>query len=346
MAMVKANAYGHGSLVASTAFLEGGAQWLGVSSPEEALQLREGGIKAPILNVGWTHPTQFTHLITSEVDLTILDSGSVRHLAAAAHSLGRRARVHLKVDTGMGRLGLNPRRLNGVLESLSDVGEVVELVGLFTHFADADGTDPKFTALQHQRFLVVAAKVQKRWPTVALHCANSAWTLASAAMHHDLVRVGIALYGYPPQAVADQLDVRPALAMYAYVTQVKTVEAGDSVGYGRTWFASRPTHVATVAAGYADGVQRAQSNVGHVLIRGSRCPIIGRVSMDHTTVDISAVEGVVIPGERATLIGIQNGAQLRADEVGSAVGTIPYEVLCNISGRVPRLLARHVKGAT
>lgn len=173
-------------------------------------------------------------------------------------------------------------------------------------------------------------------PQALLHCANSAATLRFSEMHHDLVRPGIAMYGYPPPSVAAVLPLNPAMTMKASVTQVKTVNPGDSVGYGRTWIADKDTRVATIAAGYADGVQRSQSNRGTTLIRGCRCPIIGRISMDQTTVDVSALDDVK-QGDEVVFFGQQADAVLSADEVARTVDTISYEVLCAVSGRVPRI---------
>ena len=337
MAMVKANGYGHGAVLAARCMLAGGARWLGVSSPEEALQLRGAGVDAPMLIVGWSPPSSHRALIAASVDITVYDLDEVEALTSRARAAGRAARVHLKVDSGMGRLGARLEQVHRVLRAIAAARPHLRLVGIFTHFADADGEDPRFTHLQHERFLPIAEAARDLEPDILVHCSNSAATLRFPEMHHDLVRPGIALYGYAPPQSAGVVELRPALTLAACVTQVKTVRAGDTVGYGRTWTAARDTRVATVAAGYADGVHISQSNRGCVLIGGMRCPIVGRVSMDMISVDVAAVDGVAA-GDEAIVIGGRPGAGLGADEVGEAGGTVAYEVLCAVSARVPRIL--------
>lgn len=333
MAMVKAEGYGHGAALASASALEGGASWLGVSSAEEALQLRSEGFTVPILLVGWCPPGLLGPLIGAGVHLTVW---TPEQIAAAAASAGSTpARLHLKVDTGMGRLGCAPADLPWLVEAVERAGGRAQPIGLFTHFASADD-DPEFTRLQNQRFVQASQALRGRWPELLLHAANSAATLLHPETRHHLVRCGIAIYGYPPPAAARVVLLRPAMRLVARVTQVKTVPAGGSVGYGRTWVAVRPTAVATVAAGYGDGVHRAQSNRGSLLVGGRRCPIVGRVSMDQLSVDVSQA-GRVRPGDEAVIFGRQGEEELGADEVAGVVGTISYEVLCAVSARVPRL---------
>jgi alanine racemase len=337
MAMVKANGYGHGAVLAARCMVAGGARWLGVSSPEEALQLRGAGIEAPMLIVGWSPASSLRALIAADVDITVYDLEEVEALSIRARAAGRPARVHLKVDSGMGRLGAPLDRVHAILRAIRAAAPHLRLGGIFTHFADADGPDPEFTLEQHARFLPVIEAAKDVDPGVLVHCANSAAALRFPAMRHDLVRPGIALYGYAPPESAGVVELRPALTFAACITQVKTVRAGDTVGYGRTWTAERDTRLATVAAGYADGVHRSQSNRGCVLVGGIRCPIVGRVSMDMISVDVSAVGGVA-PGDEAIVVGGRESAHLGADEVGDAGGTVAYEVLCAVSARVPRIL--------
>ncbi|MFN2568096.1 MAG: alanine racemase [Candidatus Dormibacteria bacterium] len=335
MAMIKANGYGHGALLAARAALEGGAAWLGVSSAEEALQIRAGGIDAPLLVVGWTHPGSHQALIAAGVDLTVFDGDSIARLSRAARQGGRTARAHVKIDTGMGRLGARPEQMAGLAAALAEA-RGVEVAGVFTHFADADGSDPCFTEEQFHTFERLADPLRQLAPEALLHCANSAAMLRFPQMHADLVRPGIALYGYPPALTGTVAPLRPAMTMVALITQVKTIRRGDSVGYGRTWRAIRDTRVATVAAGYADGVQRAQSNRGRLVVRGHGCPIVGRVSMDQLVIDVSDLD-TVAAGDEAVLFGRRGGVTLGADEVAAAGGTICYEVLCAVSARVARI---------
>ena len=334
MAMVKAGAYGHGGPPAARALLTGGATWLGVALPGEALELRQAGIDAPILVVGWSHPDTHEALIRAGVDVTLADAAGADAVLAAARRAGQPARVHLKTETGMNRQGLPADEVPAVLARIAAEPRWLRLAGVFTHFADADGADPGPTERQHERFLPLAAAAREIEPDVAVHCANSAAALRFAHTRHGLVRPGIALYGYlPPHC--PPLDVEPAMTVRALVTQVKTVRAGESVGYGRTWTATADTRVATVAAGYADGLHRAQSNRGNLLVHGVRCPILGRVSMDQVSIDVS-VAGDVTAGQSVIIVGGSGGDRLGADEVAAVEHTISYEVLCAVSARVPR----------
>ncbi|MGI8848016.1 MAG: alanine racemase [Candidatus Dormibacteria bacterium] len=337
MAMVKANGYGHGAIAAGEAALAGGATWLGVSSAEEAIQLVDAGLQATVLTVGWTPPSQVEALVRRGVHLTVYDPACLDDIVATARAAGRPALLHIKLDSGMGRLGARREVVPALVEALRRGGDAVELRGLFTHFADADGADVDFTEVQHARFLEAATALRQVGSGALLHCANSAATLRLPHMHHDIVRPGIAIYGYAPPACGGIVDLRPAMSLHCSVTLAKTVRAGDSVGYGRTWVAEHDTLVATLACGYADGIHRAQSNRGVALVGGVRVPFIGRVSMDQITLDISDVEGVSI-GDEAVLFGRQESAELGADEVAARIGTISYEILCAVSARVPRVV--------
>jgi len=337
MAMIKANGYGHGALPAAEAALQGGAGWLGVSSTEEALQLREAGIEAPVLIVGWTHPDNHQTLIEAGVDLTVYDRDAVAAIGRAAREAGRQARVHVKIDSGMGRLGVRPEAIADLARDLHQGSGSIAVAGVFTHFADADGSDLSFTEEQFSRFHELVNPIREVAPEALVHCANSAATLRLPHMHADMVRPGIALYGYPPRGAGETVPLKPAMTMVAAVTQVKTVPAGETVGYGRTWRAPRDTRIATVGAGYADGVHRAHSNRGRLLLHGRLCPIVGRVSMDQLTIDVSDVDRVAA-GDEAVVFGTRDGVTLGADEVAVAAGTISYEILCAVSARVPRVI--------
>jgi alanine racemase len=334
MAMVKADGYGHGVVAAVRAFREGGATRFGVALPGEALELRRAGVDAPLLVVGWAHPDAHRAMIEAGVELTIPDAASLGAVVAAAEQAGRPAHVHLKVDTGMNRQGVRPEEVPVLLAQIAAANRHLRLEGVFTHFADADGDDPAVTERQHERFLPVADAVRDAHPQALVHCANSAAALRFPHMRHGAVRPGIALYGYlPPNC--PPISVRPAMTVCAVVTHVKTVRAGETVGYGCTWTAPRDARVATVAAGYADGLHRAQSNRGVMLAAGVRCPIVGTVSMDQATIDVSAADGVSV-GDAVIIVGGRGAQRLGADEVAAVENTISYEVLCAISARVPR----------
>jgi alanine racemase len=216
--------------------------------------------------------------------------------------------------------------------AVRDAGDRVQVAGIFTHFADA-GEDPGFTIAQHGRFLEAVQALRAVAPDALLHTSGSAAILAHPAMHHDLVRVGIAFYGYPP--VPGPASLRPAMNVFCRVAQVRTVAAGETVGYGRTWRAETARRIATATLGYGQGLPRALSNRGHLAIRGRRCPIVGIVSMDQVGLDVSDVAGVG-PGDTAMFIGERDGIRIGADEVGDLCNTLPHEILCGISEGLPR----------
>jgi alanine racemase len=330
MVMVKSNGYGHGIGIAARAALEGGASWLGVYTPQEALALRAAGFQAPILVVGWSPPSTLDELIAAGVEISVLDADGIRAVAAAA--VAGTARVHIKIDTGLHRLGALPETLDSLVNAVRGAGDRVHVVGIFTHFASA-GDDAAFTIVQHGRFLEAVDALRGVAPDALLHTSGSAAILVHPAMHHDLVRAGIAFYGYPP--VPGPATLRLAMNVFCRVAQVRTVAAGESVGYGRTWRAPTARRIATAALGYGQGLPRALSNRGHLGIRGSVCPIVGIVSMDQVGVDASDVDGVVA-GDTAMFIGERDGIRIGADEVGDLTGTLPHEVLCGIAEGIPR----------
>lgn len=329
--MVKANGYGHGMVTAARAGLAGGATWLGVSCAEEALALRSDGIDAPVLVTGWSNPRLVPDLVEAGVDITVYDLDTVEAALAGARASRRTARIHLKVDTGMGRLGARHDDVTDLCRRVVAGRSVAQLRGVFTHFASAEDDD-EFTSAQHARFLCALDVALQHAPDALVHAANSAAALMRPRTWHDLVRVGIAYYGYPPVA-GHAVDLRPALTVVARVTQVRTMARGDSAGYGRTWISPGGARIATVALGYADGVLRTLGNRGAMVVRGVRVPIVGRVSMDQVTIDVSDVDGVQ-PGDEAVYIG----PNLDADDVAVMADTIPNDVLCAISSRVPRMV--------
>jgi alanine racemase len=243
--------------------------------------------------------------------------------------------VHLKVDTGLNRIGAHPDSVAALGASVRKLRDRAALAGVFTHFADADAADLAFTHRQHRRFLDAVEVLADLCEGALLHTAGSAAILRLPETHHDLVRLGIALYGYVPSHTPTP-GLRVAMSTFARVVQVKTLEAGDTVGYGRTWAAPGRRRVATVAWGYAQGLRRDLSNRGYVVVRGHRCDIAGTVSMDQVGVDVSEVPGVEA-GDEAMLFGERDGVRLGADEVAAAAGTIPHEIVCAVPSTVPRV---------
>jgi alanine racemase len=331
MAVVKANGYGHGAVPAARAALRGGATWLGVSSVPEGIELRKAGIAAPILNLGYTPPPALSAAVAANLALTVYDREGLALVKTAATAIG----VHVKVDTGMHRLGAGPDVAVRLAKEVAADGHL-RLDGFWTHFADAD-QDPAFTRQQLEIFLDARSALIRAGITNFLsHAANSAGLLHVTEARLDLVRAGLILYGVRPvPSWSDLPGLRPALRWQTVVTNVVTVPKGDGVGYGRRFKAREAARVATIAVGYADGLHRSAAEGGRAIVRGVTVPIAGTVSMDQAALDVSALRGVAV-GDVVTLIGQEGEATLTADDLAQATGTISYEVLCAISGRVPR----------
>jgi alanine racemase len=328
-AVVKADGYGHGAAASARGALAGGAGWLAVATAGEAAELREDGIESPILVMGALTPAELTVALAARADI-------VAWSASFLDLLGERpARVHVKLDTGMGRLGT--RELHEAVRVAERVAAApaLELTGAMTHFATADD-DPEFLAAQVWQFEPFVERLRRIEPRLIAHAANSAATLTIPKSHYDMVRCGIAIYGLDPMnRDAAAWSLEPALELNSYVAAVKTAREGDSVGYGRRFIARRATQIATLPIGYGDGVRRALTNNCQVLLGGRRYPLVGTVSMDNITLDLGA--GTEVPvGERATLIGAQGGERVTAEELARRIGTINYEIVCGISKRVPR----------
>jgi alanine racemase len=333
MAIVKADGYGHGATPVAQAALAAGAEWLGVAMVEEGLKLRQAGLDAPMLILGQSVKEQMAAAVRAGIDLTIADRESLAEVAAAAERVGGPAFVHLKVDTGMGRLGVWWEAVDEDWISALTRDPRVRWRGIFTHFADSDG-DPGYTRLQYQRFLDVLERVRRaRALPPLVHLANSAASLQFPGAQGDMVRVGLGLYGLKPYPGAEGL--KPALSWYSQVVYLKTVPAQFSVGYGRTYQTPAAMKLATIPVGYADGYRRGWSNRAQVLIRGRRYPVVGRVSMDQIVVAVPISDPVAV-GDRVTLLGRDGPEEITAEELAAWIDTISYEVVTGISGRVPR----------
>jgi alanine racemase len=330
-AVVKGDGYGHGATQAARAALAGGASWVAVATADEATQLRESGISGRILVMGALSNEELPVALEANADVVAWDERFVDQLAAAG-----RARVHVKLDTGMGRLGTRSEDdALAVAERIASAGPGLELVGAMTHFATADG-DLEFVERQLAAFRPFVETLRARQPGIVVHAANSAATLRSKASHFDLVRCGIAIYGLDPMNEDPATHgLEPALQLTSYVAAVKLARAGDSAGYGRRFIADRDTWIATLPIGYGDGVRRALTNNCDVLVRGMRYPLVGTVSMDNVTIDVGPKPAVEV-GDVATLIGADGAERLTAEEMARRTETINYEIVCGISARVPR----------
>lgn len=339
MAVVKANAYGHGAVPVAQAAVRGGASWLAVSSVEEGLELRHSGLTQRILNLGYTPPGALGEAVAADLSLTIYDRQSLD--AFGGLRLAQPARIHVKVNTGMHRLGAAPEDAVALVRAVRSNASL-QLEGFWTHFPDADG-DPAFTRRQLEQFLTLRQRIEDDGASGFIcHAANSAALLRIPESRLDLVRAGLIIYGVRPDAGWHDLpELRPALSWYALVTHVQAVPPGGTVGYGRTYRADEPRQVATLSVGYADGLQRRHSNRGRVIVRGRLAPIVGMVSMDQATVDVTDIPGVAVR-DVACLLGSDGDVSWTAEAMASAAETIPYEVLCAISTRVPRRYAESI----
>jgi alanine racemase len=338
MAVVKANAYGHGAVPVAETALAAGANWLGVAILGEAIELRRAGVAAPILILGYTPPDEVGSVLANDVSQAVFSMETARALSREAARLGRRARVHLKVDTGMSRLGVAPGQ-DGLAFAKDLAGlPGLDLEGIFTHFAAADDPDQGYTRWQLERFTAFIEDLRALGIEFRIrHAANSAAIINLPEAHLDLVRLGISLYGYHPSPGGEGgVALRPAMTVKARIGYLKEVPAGTCVSYGRTFVTGRPTVLATLPLGYADGYPRLLSSRGAVIIHGRMAPVVGRVCMDQIMVDVTDIPRVAL-GDEVIVLGRQGEVGMTADDLAALTGTISYEILCGVSPRVPRV---------
>jgi len=336
-AVVKAEGYGHGAVECARAAQEGGATWLAVATASEAAHLREEGIEQRVLVMGALTTAEARAVIDANADVVVWDR---RFLEALPTGGAHPVRVHVKVDTGMGRLGTKDLDEARALIEKGDSTPGMEVVGLMTHFATADERGDLHFPAQLERFRAFLGDLDDRAEDLLVHAANSAATFRDRASHFDMVRCGVAVYGLDPfQEDPRRLGLDPALALESYVAAVKPFARGDSAGYGRRWTASEPTFVATIPIGYGDGWRRALTNDCDVLVGGRRRPLVGTVSMDNVTVDLGP-DTDVEAGDAAVLIGAQGDERILCEEVAKRLDTINYEVVCGLAPRVRRSYQR------
>ncbi|MBI3806358.1 MAG: alanine racemase [Nitrospirae bacterium] len=337
MAIVKANAYGHGAVETAQALARQGIRRFAVASLDEGIALRQAGLSASIVVLGAIFEEQVSDLIAHRLTPVVSDERILPALAKAAHSHPTPYPVHIKVETGMGRLGFSPEELLTLLDNPL-LHSPLQVEGMMTHLADADGKDSTVTERQLGEFRAALEQITQRGRTLPLvHAANSAAIVRFPDAHFSLVRPGIMLYGYHTlPATVPAPDLKPVLSLRTTIAQLRTIPQGGTVSYNGTFVATRPTRIAVLPIGYADGYSRQLSHRGSVLIQGHRTPIVGLVCMDMTMVDVTDIAQLQV-GETVTLIGQQGQESIWADEVAGWIGTIPYEVLCGIGSRVPRL---------
>ncbi|WP_321493877.1 alanine racemase [uncultured Desulfobacter sp.] len=345
-AVVKANAYGHGGIQCAKTALENGSSFLAVVRISEAVAMREAGITAPILLLGEALPEQVSFLAAHGIRASVADIRTARALSAAAQALNTTLKIHIKLDTGMGRLGFlhpgaviqGPGEEAGILQARGTADlKGLEVEGAYTHFAKADVIDKSHARGQLVRFNEMVAMLADMGihPEIR-HAANSAAVLELPEAHFDMVRPGVAMYGMAP---SDEVDITrhsliPTMSITAKVIYVKAVPKDFSISYGCTHITAAPTVIATVPVGYADGYSRLLSNRGQMLVKGRKAPIVGRVTMDFTMIDVGHIPGVK-PGDDVTILGSQGNEQITADDIAGLTGTINYEVTASLTGRMP-----------
>lgn len=335
MAVVKANGYGHGLMPTAKAAIEGGATWLGVARIEEAEALRESGIKSPILVMGFTPQGRVDSAIMQDISITLWNVDQVLGVASTAKNGGRKAKIHLKVDTGMSRLGVQPEETLALAQQVANLDSLT-FEGIFTHYARADEGNQTVTDRQENEFknTLESLSDNKLLPPL-VHAANSAATLSRSSSVFNLVRPGIAIYGLHP-STSTQLssEFQPAMVWKANLSQVKTLPPGRGISYGHEYTTQKEELIGTIPVGYADGFRRVPGN--QVLIGGKIVPVIGRVCMDQVSVQLDGVPSAKA-GDEVVIIGSQGGQRITAEQVADRWGTINYEVVCGVSARVPRI---------
>lgn len=354
MAVVKANAYGHGIIEVAKQSLENGTEVLGVANIEEGSQIRKAGIKAPVLILSYAPPEQSKKLIEFNLTQTVYSYETAKLLSEAASAYGKKIKVHIKVDTGMGRLGLLPNQL-GLSKynkeitdsSVSEVESIfrlpmLEIEGIFTHFATADKSNRSYANNQFEIFMDFLSQLRiNGLETPVTHAANSAAIINMPETHLDMVRAGISIYGLYTSKEVDRsiIKLKPAMELKTKIIHLKKVPAGFKVSYGITYETERPTTIATVRIGYADGLNRLLSSKGRMLVCGQSAPIVGRICMDLTMLDVGEIPEVAME-EEVVIFGKQGNSSITVDEIASTINTINYEVVSTIMERVPRIYLR------
>ncbi len=337
MAVVKANAYGHGSVTVAK-HIEKQIDYFAVAGLDEAIELREGGIQKPILVLSYVSSMLYEELIDNDVTATIFNYKEAKHLSDTATKRGKKAKVHIAVDTGMGRIGFFPDEEGADAVKKISLLEGIEVEGMFSHYACADCEDKEDALRQNKLFDAFIDMLEQRGVQIPLkHICNSAGTM-DFEKQYDMCRLGIALYGLYPSEEMDREKIKllPAMEVVSHVIHVKTIPAGYKVGYGHIYEAPSERKIATVSIGYADGYNRCFTDKGYVLIKGKKAPVVGRVCMDLMMVDVTDIEEVTV-GEHATILGENGGTRITAEELGEMSHSFNYEVICTFMQRVPRI---------
>ena len=337
LSMVKANGYGHGAAAIAKILADEGSDAFGVATLEEGVELRQARIRTPILVLAGAYPDQVDQFFDNSLTPVIHALTSLEELDTIVHGRKKALNVHLKVDTGMGRIGLPAAEVDSWLPKMTKL-KALKIEGVFSHFSHAESVEGNYTQQQLRIFQSVVERLRAEGVSPSLvHLANSAATITLPAAYFDMVRPGLILYGiYPSAAMASQMCLKPVLSWKTRILQLKKVSAGSSISYGQTFVTKRESLIATLPLGYADGYPRLLSNRGEVLVSGKRAPVAGRVCMDLTMIDVTDIEKTQ-PGDEVVLLGRQGDAEISADEMAAWANTISYEILTSISNRVPRI---------
>lgn len=344
-AVIKADGYGHGAKYIVETLLENGADRFAVAVLDEALDLRSFGVKEPILIMGYTQPEKAKEIVENDIEQAVYTYEVAKAISDESVRQNKKAKIHIKIDTGMGRIGLKPEEK--VIDFAKEISRLPNIIieGIFTHFAIADDADKDYTYKQFERFNWTINKLKEVGIKINIkHCANSATIIDLPDMHLDMVRAGIILYGLAPSldVMLDRIDLKQVMSLKARISHVKEIEANESVSYGRKYIAAKKSKIASLPLGYADGYTRMLSGKAEALIKGLRVPIAGRICMDQCMIDVTGIDNVNV-GDEVVLFGQQMGASISIDELAEKLGTINYEIVCMISKRVPRVYTKNGK---
>lgn len=337
-AVVKANAYGHGAIRAAETFLNNGADRLAVATLSETIELRRGGIEAPILILGYTPKTQYKQVLEYDIIQAIYDYESAKTLSEYATELGRNGKIHIKIDSGMGRIGFLPKDQS--IEEILKITKLpnIEVEGIFTHFAKADEVNKDFTSLQYDRFMDIVKKLEDKGVHIPIkHVSNSAAIIDLSEYNLNMVRAGIMLYGlYPSDEVnKDDIKLKPAMTLKAKVSNVKVVPKDVGISYGQIFVTEKESKIATIPIGYADGFTRMLTSKGEAYVNGKTVPVVGRICMDQSMLDVTEVDEIAV-GDEVILFGDGNPGP-HIDDVAEKLNTINYEIVCMVGRRIPRV---------
>jgi alanine racemase len=338
MSVVKANAYGHGSITVTKALAEAGCDYFAVASLDEAIELRNAEITLPILVLNHIYPSRSFEILKYSLTQTIYNYDSARVISEEAIKAGKQVKVHIKIDTGMTRVGISWEDASNMIIDILRLPNI-EVEGMFTHFASADEIDPRYTQMQVERFMNVVYKLKKEGIEIPIkHVCNSAASISYPDMHLDMIRPGVSLYGLYPSDEVDKnkINLLPAMSFKTQVLRINDIDEGVSLSYGRIFTTKRKSRIATLPVGYADGYTRMLTEKASVLINGQYAPVVGKICMDQCMIDITDIKGDVNIWDEVVLFGEQNGERILADDIGKLIGTINYEIVCMVARRIPR----------